>query len=1098
MRQSIWHEQAWADIAEVIALDDGALAALTPPSAPAHPARTAAAGQPPTQLLVGGTGNDTLVGGSDDDTLWDNGGTNLLQGLDGNDWLGFAVGANGTQEGGAGNDTLVGADGADRLDGGAGNDFIDGGGAGSDTLLGGDGDDTLFGGEGTDLIEGGAGNDYLDGGAGGNDTLDGGPGADTLVGSVGNTHFYLDDPGDRIFRADGADDTVHVVGDFVNTSILTDVEHIVVAEGVRTLPSFIEGVDSGFRWGAVGDAQVLSFSFASAPANGEVGVQPFDATQQQYVREALDRYSAVADLSFVEAADDPSVDLRFFRDDLTSEGYGGFGGYAWYPDSGDVHINVSYADYSSAAMRTLLLHEIGHALGMRHPYDDPYLWTGHDTVMTYGVAPSELGLYDVATVQYYFGPNPTARTGDDSYDFGDRLVWDGAGTDLFSAAGETAPVGIDLRPGSWLWLGAPTGDIRDPGQASIGHGSWIENAAGGTGADYVRGNDLSNELQGGAGNDTLVGDAGNDLMWGGSGADSMTGGGGDDTYHFDNGADLIVEAPGGGTDFVQAWGSHALAVQVEYLMILAPWAADGWGNALDNRIYAGSGNNRMDGGSGIDTLSYDNATAAVAVSLALTSPQATGGSGTDTISNFEHLWGGAYDDTLAGSNGANFIEGGYGNDAIAGGLGNDTLTGGEGHDTLDGGAGADSLSGGDGNDVYTFDNAGDQIVETPTGGTDEVRTQGSHVLPANLENLVILAVGAADGYGNVLNNTITAGAGNNRIDGGGGIDTLSYASATAAVTVSLALVAVQATGGSGSDTITNFENLTGSAHGDTLGGNAGANVLDGGAGHDSLSGEVGNDTLAGSTGNDTLNGGAGADSMSGGDGNDVYYFDNAADAIVEAPGGGTDEVRALGSHVMAANVENLVLLTVANADAYGNGLDNLMTGGAGHNKLVGGAGNDTLTGAAGNDTVTGGSGADRFTLSSLIGSDTITDFASGSDKLVVSQAGIPVGNGNATIDGATTVAGPGGFATTAELIIVTGNVVGAIDTAKAATAIGSANSAYVIGNRALFMVDNGVASALYLFSALDADAQVEAGELTLLASLTAAPSTTTADLLFGP
>ena len=73
-----------------------------------------------------------------------------------------------------------------------------------------------------------------------------------------------------------------------------------------------------------------------------------------------------------------------------------------------------------------------------------------------------------------------------------------------------------------------------------------------------------------------------------------------------------------------------------------------------------------------------------------------------------------------------------------------------------------------------------------------------------------------------------------------------------------------------------------------------------------------------------------------------------------------------------------------------------------------------------------------------------------------------------------------------------------IASANAAAAIGSASSAYGIGQKALFMVDNGAASALYLFTAADANALVSSTELTLLATLSATPSTTTGDLIFGP
>ena len=92
------------------------------------------------------------------------------------------------------------------------------------------------------------------------------------------------------------------------------------------------------------------------------------------------------------------------------------------------------------------------------------------------------------------------------------------------------------------------------------------------------------------------------------------------------------------------------------------------------------------------------------------------------------------------------------------------------------------------------------------------------------------------------------------MDGGvAGSDTASYADATAGVTVSLAIGTAQNTIGAGTDTLTNFENLTGSNLNDTLTGNAGANILNGLAGNDTLSGGAGNDTLSGGAGNDTLN-----------------------------------------------------------------------------------------------------------------------------------------------------------------------------------------------------------------------------------------------------
>jgi Ca2+-binding RTX toxin-like protein len=157
------------------------------------------------------------------------------------------------------------------------------------------------------------------------------------------------------------------------------------------------------------------------------------------------------------------------------------------------------------------------------------------------------------------------------------------------------------------------------------------------------------------------------------------------------------------------------------------------------------------------------------------------------------------------------------------------------------------MAGGDGNDSYYVDNAGDIVTETnaarAAGGTDTVYAYISHTLAANVENLRILAAGAANGVGNALDNILYAGAGNNILNGGSGADTASYAYATKAVTASLADTAAQATGGSGSDTLRNIENLAGGNYNDTLAGNAGKNVLAGGLGKDILAGGLGADVF---------------------------------------------------------------------------------------------------------------------------------------------------------------------------------------------------------------------------------------------------------------
>ena len=225
----------------------------------------------------------------------------------------------------------------------------------------------------------------------------------------------------------------------------------------------------------------------------------------------------------------------------------------------------------------------------------------------------------------------------------------------------------------------------------------------------------------------------------------------------------------------------------------------------------------------------------VTVSLASTAAQATGGSGSDTLLNIENLTGSNYNDKLTGNNGNNVLDGGLGNDTLAGGLGNDT---------------------------YVINVATDIVTELAGQGTDLIKTAFSYSLAdtdgagangGNVENLQLTGNAAINATGNALNNTLYANTANNVLNGGAGTDTVSYAAgASAGVTVSLANTAAQATGGSGSDTLLNIENLTGSAYNDSLTGNTATNRLDGGAGNDTLVGGAGNDTLIGGTGADTF------------------------------------------------------------------------------------------------------------------------------------------------------------------------------------------------------------------------------------------------------
>ena len=251
-----------------------------------------------------------------------------------------------------------------------------------------------------------------------------------------------------------------------------------------------------------------------------------------------------------------------------------------------------------------------------------------------------------------------------------------------------------------------------------------------------------------------------------------------------------------------------------------------------------------------------------------------------------------------------------------------------------------------GNDVYVVTSASQLVVERAGDGIDLVQSAMSYSLVdtdgvgsfgGNVENLQLTGSAALNGTGNALNNLILGNAGNNVLDGGAGVDTVSYAAAAAGVSVRLDLATAQATGGAGTDTLRNFENLTGSSFNDLLLGNAGANVIDGGAGVDTVSYAA---AVAGVTARLDL-------------------------GTAQVTGGALDTLR---------NLEGVI----------GSALNDLLLGNAGANTLHGGAGADTLAGGAGQDLLTGGAGADVFRFDALADSapgaatrDTIADFTFG-------------------------------------------------------------------------------------------------------------------------
>jgi VCBS repeat-containing protein len=178
--------------------------------------------------------------------------------------------------------------------------------------------------------------------------------------------------------------------------------------------------------------------------------------------------------------------------------------------------------------------------------------------------------------------------------------------------------------------------------------------------------------------------------------------------------------------------------------------------------------------------------------------------------------------------------------------------------------------------ALTIDTAADvhtqYVLSDNHGGTDTgaltLSYQGGHALVGTAADESLLAGNGNDTlHAGAGNDVLDGGLGKNLIDGGDGVDTVSYQSAKAGVTVDLSQAGYQDTKGAGLDKLVSIENLIGSNYDDKLIGDAHDNIIQGGAGNDRLGGGLGNDTLIGGAGDDILTGGA-----NHGEGNNTFVW----------------------------------------------------------------------------------------------------------------------------------------------------------------------------------------------------------------------------------
>ena len=604
------------------------------------------------------------------------------------------------------------------------------------------------------------------------------------------------------------------------------------------------------------------------------------------------------------------------------------------------------------------------------------------------------------------GGNDTidGRGGDDSLSGGggNDLLKGGAGADtLKGGAGEDTISYMGSPMGVTINLNAGTASGGDATGDKLGED--IENVIGSDHDDTLTGTDdvnMGNKLWGMGGNDTLSGREGEDTLYGGAGDDSLSGGDEDDTLEGGPGADMLT---GGMGEDRASYSKSAMGVTVRLHASQAMGGdaeGDTWGDTVTVQ-YTVPAKDPEDPPVEMEETVPD------IVNL-------TGSMMADTLagdSRDNEISGGGGDDKIFGGPGGgdDILDGDGGNDMLFGGRGDDTLNGGMGNDTLNGGGGADRFMGGGGNDMIYADlmdtliDGGEdeggmdmdtvsfaKLVDKAVGTSADAFTLGARAengtIPDDVDAVGIERVIGSDedDYitgSDAASEEIEGGDGGDDLDGGaGGSDTVSYENSDRRVRVDLGAggdTEASVSGGHATgDSITNFENVKGSAHGDVL------EALTGTVGQtgSTLWGLGGDDSLVGGDGNDTIEGGAGADELDGGKSGDAGLVNTQSNTLSYAMSDAgvmvnLATVSVSGGHAEGDDIETyeyndtkgttetdddeeVDISTFVNVT--GSMHNDRLTGDRFGNHLVGGDGNDTLRGGAGADVLEGNKGADSL------------------------------------------------------------------------------------------------------------------------------------------